>query len=641
MQEFLWVLRRLTTGLAVAGVVALGSIVLAAPQSGASANTSEITFAEAPGTAPDYIFPFATLAHFGNNNTVEFQQYMYRPLYWFGTGSKPVLNQKLSLAPAPKASTGNKVFVVTLKTYKWSDGEKLVATDVVFWMNIWHQKPSGFEGWFPGGLSMPTSVQSIKITTPTKLTFTFKQAFNPHWLLYNEFAEITPMPLAWTRTSLTAPAGSAGCAKAAFGTDDSACKAVYVFLSTQSGFNPTAPTTTINALTTFATSPLWSVVDGPWKLQTFGPTAPAVLVPNPTYSGPNKPAVKKFVELPFTTVRAEFNALVGGQVDWGYLPDTEITSSGRAPTKATQTPQAGKNNPRLAGTFDLVPVADWEIGYFLENFNSTGDTGNAGPIFHQLYFRQALQLLVTQTLYIDRLEKGYAVPTYGPVPVWPHNSLVSKFEESNPYPYSPTKAKALLKDHGWKVVPGGVSTCQRPGSGPDDCGKGIAKGAKLDFTIVYVSGTVTLRNLMEAERSSWLAAGITTNLSSATADSVIGTATLCGVSATTKATCKWEMANYGFGWSYSPDFYPSGTEIFASGAGANSGDFDTSHNDALISKTEVGDTSLTKYENWLAKVLPVVWQPAPLTLNEVRKGLDHPPISSLYNSTPATWHWKG
>ena len=62
------------------------------------------------------------------------------------------------------------------------------------------------------------------------------------------------------------------------------------------------------------------------------------MVPNPTYSGPVKPTLKKFMELPFTSDSAEFNALVGGKVNVGYLPVQDITATGpdavdrRAPT---------------------------------------------------------------------------------------------------------------------------------------------------------------------------------------------------------------------------------------------------------------------------------------------------------------------
>jgi peptide/nickel transport system substrate-binding protein len=358
------------------------------------------------------------------------------------------------------------------------------------------------------------------------------------------------------------------------------------------------------------------------------------MVPNTSYSGPNKPTYKEFIEKPFTTSGAEFNALVGGTIDVGALPGTDVTSPATSPTKPSQTTKVGKNNPRLKTTFNLLAVYRWGINYFPENFNSTGDTGNAGPIFKQLYFRQAFQSLVNQTLYINRLFKGYGVPTYGPVPVWPHNPFSSKYEETNPYPYNPAKAKSLLKSHGWKVVPGGTSTCVKPGVGAGKCGKGIKKGAKLAFTLQYVSGTKTETHLMAAEKASWEQAGIRTNMSSATFNAVIGAAVPC------PKGCKWTMENWGGGWIYSPDYYPTGEEIFASGAGSNSGNFTTATNNKLIKQTDVTKAKLTKYENWLANKLPVVWQPEIVTAVEIHKGITHPPLNPLDADTPATFHWK-
>jgi peptide/nickel transport system substrate-binding protein len=359
-----------------------------------------------------------------------------------------------------------------------------------------------------------------------------------------------------------------------------------------------------------------------------------VMVPNASYSGPNKPTYKEFIEKPFTSATAVFNALVGGTVDIGGLPFTDVTSPATSPATPSETVKTGKNNPRLA-TYTLVPTYRWGINYFPENFNSVGDTGHAGAIFKQLYIRQVVQLLVDQTLYIDRIFKGYGVPTYGPVPVWPHNPFSSTFEEKNPYAYNPAKAKALLKSHGWKVVPGGISTCTKAGSGSGDCGKGIPKGAKLDFTLQYVSGTRSETALMNAEKSSWGSVGFRVNLSTATFDAVIGAAVPCHGSA-----CKWTLENWGGGWIFAPDFYPTGEEIFATGAGSNSGDFTTATNNHLIKETDITTASLTSYENWLTEKLPVIWQPEIVTINEVHNGLEHQPLNPLDANTPATFHWK-
>jgi peptide/nickel transport system substrate-binding protein len=625
--------RRMGTGLAAIGVATLAACVSIAPTSGAATgNNTVVTVALPPGISLNYIFPYMTGAYFGDNLN-DLQLLLYRPLYWFGTKASETLNSKLSLADPPVSSNGGKTFTITLKTWKWSDGTKVTTTDIMFWLNLWKMKPTGYAGWFPGGLSMPTSVKSVKITSPTTLTINFDRSFNAHWLLYNELSQITPLPIAWTKTSATAAAGSAGCATAAFGADNAACKSVYVFLSEQSGFDPTRPKTTIDALPTYATNPIWGVVDGAWKLKSFAPTAPTVFVPNPTYSGPNKPTFKEYVEKPYTTASAEFNAMAAGTVDVGTLPATVITSPATPAAKVTQTVRPGKNNPRLATTYDLNPVYAWDINFFPYNFNSTGDGGQAGKIFRQLYFRQAFQHLVDQPVYIQRLEHGYAVPTYGPVPLWPHNAYSSKFEAKNPYPYSVAQAKALLSSHGWKVTPGGTDVCQKPGTGSGHCGKGVKKGAKLSFTLQYASGTKTLGHLMDAEKASWGEAGIHISLSSATFNTILGNAALC------PKGCAWEFEDWGSGWGFLPDFYPTGEEIFSTGAESNPGDYSTATNNANIKATDTGSVSLGKYENYLAKQLPVVWQPELMTLWEFNKDLKHPPINSLLN-TPATWHWS-
>ena len=57
-----------------------------------------------------------------------------------------------------------------------------------------------------------------------------------------------------------------------------------------------------------------------------------------------------------------------------------------------------------------------------------------GPVFSQLYFRQAFEHLVDQKGWVDQILDGYAVPTYGPVPTAPPNSFADSYESSDPYP---------------------------------------------------------------------------------------------------------------------------------------------------------------------------------------------------------------
>jgi peptide/nickel transport system substrate-binding protein len=164
------------------GVAAAAAIVLCLPviaysassRHGSAAQQSATTggtayFAEGAQAAPNYIFPFMSLAFFSVTNISDFQQLMYRPVYWFGQGSQPTLNPSISLASVPKYSKGNTVATFTLKPYKWSNGETVTAQDVVFWMNLLKVEKLGWAAYAAGG--MPDDVKSIT-TSGSKVTIT-------------------------------------------------------------------------------------------------------------------------------------------------------------------------------------------------------------------------------------------------------------------------------------------------------------------------------------------------------------------------------------------------------------------------------------------------------------------------------------
>ena len=143
---------------------------------------------------------------------------------------------------------------------------------------------------------------------------------------------------------------------------------------------------------------------------------------------------------------------------------------------------------------------------------------------------------------------------------------------------------------------------------------------------------------MNAEKSSWATAGITMNLSQQSFNTVIGNSVPCSGS-----DCTWELGNWGAGWIFSPDYYPTGEEIFQTGAGSNSGSYSDPTNDANITATNTTQTPLTTYENYLAEQLPVVYQPNTVTsLTEIAKGLDGAtPQSVFWAITPETWRFNG
>ena len=84
-----------------------------------------------------------------------------------------------------------------------------------------------------------------------------------------------------------------------------------------------------NDLTSYATSPIWGTVDGPYTIAaskggSFQTTGQVTMVPNPSYSGPQKATVT-VIEEPYTTDNAEFDALLGNNLDIGYAPQQDIT----------------------------------------------------------------------------------------------------------------------------------------------------------------------------------------------------------------------------------------------------------------------------------------------------------------------------
>ena len=168
-------------------------------------------------------------------------------------------------------------------------------------------------------------------------------------------------------------------------------------------------------------------------------------------------------------------------------------------------------------------------------------------------------------------------------------------------------------------MPNGTSTCQKPGSGAGQCGAGIPAGAKLDFNLQYVGGSSIIAKTMNAEKSSWAQAGIKMNLSTASFSSVNGTAIPC----TPGAACAWELQNWGSGWVFSPDYYPTGEQIFQTGAPSNSGGYSSATNDVNIVASTNTQVPLTTYENYLAEQLPVIFQPNYVTeLHRNSKGSD-------------------
>ncbi len=576
-----------------------------APAGGTPVKGGIVTVALQPGWHPNWIWPFFGVANYSNSNIFYLQALQYRPLYWFGAGEQPILNQANSLARPPVFSDGNRSVTITLKSYKWSDGVPVTTRDMAFWINMSKAEKQNWAEYVPG--DYPDNIVSYTISSPTRMTLHLNASYSPQWFLFDELSQITPMPPAWDRTA----SGSANCAAAV-----SDCAGVYAYLTSQA-----------QKTSSYATSKLWGVVDGPWRLSEFSASGDIAFIPNKAYSGPVKPKISELREMPFTSEAAETNVLRYGtqSVQVGYLPPTSVPSP-------TRNPSAAGTNP-LGPNFYLNPVVALSVNYFLINFNNP----NVGMIFKQLYIRQALQHLIDQPGYIDHFYKGYAYPTYSPLPSLPKNDFGSPVA-SNPYPYSVARARALLQRHGWSIPSSGAAKCVRPGTGPSECGAGITKGKNLHFNFQNTNGDAPDTEMIEDFKSAASQAGIEISLSSATFDTILSVAIPCKP---TQSDCGWQMENWGGGWAY--QYYPDGGPLFGTGAGSNMGSYSDPDNDKNIqaTHTEPGTTPMSKFAAYLSKSLPVIWLPQPdWSLTEIDHKLRGVIPQNLYGAiTPEDWYY--
>jgi len=311
----------------------------------------------------------------------------------------------------------------------------------------------------------------------------------------------------------------------------------------------------------------------------------------------------------------------GQQLSVGYVPDNDL-------------PQQGSLQ---AQGYQLVKDFPFGFDYFEPNFNNP----KVGPILKQLYFRQAFQHLVDQTGWIHAYYGGLGVPTYSPVPASPANPYSDANASVNPYPFSVPAAKALLVAHGWKVVPNGLTTCAKPGTAGSECGAGIKAGQALNFTLMYPTGTPYTDGSMTDLQSVAKQAGIEISLDAVTSATIDETIEPCAPSS---SACSWELGNYGGAWVFEPDHYPSGEEIFQTGALGNVNNYSDPAIDKLITATTTttaanAPAALNAYADQVRLQLPDFWQPSPGTLNTVQANLRGYAPNAYGFISPQEWYF--
>jgi peptide/nickel transport system substrate-binding protein len=619
--------RKLRLG-AVAAVGVASLVAAACSSSGGSGSGSNSASSGVPikggtatvalpaGVTNNWIFPFYAITNSSVYNSNQFQWMFYRPLYMFGnnTNTNVTINYPLSPANPPDYTNGGKTVVINMKGWKWSDGETVNAQSLIFFLNMAKAEKNN---WYAYSKTLlPDNVASYKATGPNQLTIQLNSGYSSIWYTYNQLAEINPMPLAWDVTSLGAKAGSGGCTTDSAADGWAKCKAVYTFLTAQS-----------KIASTYATSPLWSVVDGPWKLSSFNTNGNVTIVPNKAYSGSPKPRLSAVKFLPYTADSAEYTALKTGGLDVGYIPTQDV---GQKPANSW----LPSTNP-LGSSYYLEPFFSYGIEYAQPNFNNP----QVGYLVRQLYIRQAMQSAENQPGISTAIWRGYATPVSGPVPTVPTNEFLPAIQKENngqgPYPYDPAKAKALLTSHGWSEV-GGVMTCQDPSK----CGTGITKGEQLKMTFVYSTGIAAATATYQTIKSEESQIGIDVTLVGQSFDSIIGESLPC---APMGPKCNVQVFAFG-GWGFDgPGFEPTGEPLFATGAGSNSGNYSNPEMDKLINETHTSSSLAVfhQYATYAAQQLPFMWvpNPNPFQIQAVSSKRHNVAYSPMFTLLPEYWYF--
>jgi peptide/nickel transport system substrate-binding protein len=564
----------------IASVCALGAVVLAAVGTATSTTLAAIrtggtaTIAQQPGSVPNYVFPLVNGADATGSDVMQFQYLMYRPLYWNGDDGHPVANPELSLAYPPTYSNDGKTLTIKLRSYRWSDGAPVTSRDVEFWMNLLKAEKDNWWQYVAG--EFPDNVVSMTYPSPSTFTITFNRKYNQQFLVGNQLAQIIPIPQqAWDRTS-------AGGAVGNYDMTAAGAEAVYNYLNSQS-----------NDLSTYSSNPLWQTVDGPWRMNAYSATTSYVaFVPNRAYSGSPKPKLAKLEELPFTSDAAEYDALRAGQVDYGYVPYQDV----------------GEDSYLKAHGYQIDSWATWGFNYLSVNFANP----KLGPVFSQLYIRQAMQHLIDQSGFVKSIFHGLAYPTESVIPSLPSTPLLTSAVAKVAYSYGPSAAKALLTAHGWSKNGAGVDECKRPGTSSSECGKGVAKGTQLVVPLQYASGTATITAEVEVLKSDFAGAGIDLTLNSAPFDTVVGNVSVA-CDRSQPSSCSWALGYWGTGWTYFPAAYPNVSVPFGAGSFLNAGYYSSSEANSLMEATLIqnGLKPMHELQVYMAKNLPVLWMPEP------------------------------
>lgn len=493
-----------------------------------------------PGTNIDWYLPLNDAASDSNAN-IWLEDQIYKPLIHLNDAYQIVW--KSSIASRITYNRAGTVYHVFLgRRWKWSDGQPVTARDLMF---TWHvvqavsstTAPAPWPYVGEGTGDIPDGIKSVVENNQHEVTFTLDQPANQQWFIYNGLIQLTPLPAQVLDVD----------------GDHWAQEAQYL------GSIASKPSTAEKAS------------DGPYVLDQATPNQRWVLTANPDYSG-HKSHVHKLVFAYETSSSATFAAFRTRTVNWGSIDTSELSAS-------QQLTRQGDH---------LFP--GYTLGISWVALNMYSGTQDA-PIFRKPYVRRALQDSIDQPALVKDIDKGYAVPTYGPIPSIPKTRFYDAAAEP-PIAYNLQTAKALLARHGWHEIHGVMTRGHHT----------------MDWTMIYVSQSASIQEEAEVLQADWKKIGIIVHLVPKNFNTYL---TLTH----DKTSNAWQLA-VGSGWDYNgPGWYPTGGELFATGAPTGHGYSDHTE-DQLIAATHQAyatrsqvTAAFDRYEAYTAAQVPMLWLP--------------------------------
>ena len=316
-------------------------------------------------------------------------------------------------------------------------------------------------------------------------------------------------------------------------------------------------------------SALYRVIDGPYQLTKYVNNEYWTFKGNPHYSG-HLASIKTLTFLYETGDQGVYAALLKGTLSTAQLP-----------------PEYSRNRSQLVAKGYAAKSAPYQFAINFIQPNESPQTPVLGNLFSQLYVRQALEMGIDQTTIAQKLYGGFAAVDFSPVPAKPANAFYDPHVPRTAY--NPAAGTRLMEAHGWRMVNGVLEKNSVP----------------FKFTMLYMSGNTTDNNVVQLLKADWAREGIDVTLKSEPFNQVIAIANQ------TDPT-KWQMAWWGLGIFYGPDYFPTGGSLWGSGVPNNFGDYANTRMDQLIAATYAPGTlqqeqqRMDQYQMYWAAQLPVL-----------------------------------